>query len=114
MYCKHKYGTFSKKQIAQTKEYIRKKIYFLLLVAEDAEEKTKFPEVDLLAAHNNLMYRISGFNELLNRPKEIVLVLSLLEEAKNLIGKDFNFALYRKLILDAGAEVLKVKEESEV
>jgi len=36
--------------------------------------------------------------------------MSLLEQALSLYDeKDFNFKLYRKLLLDAGSEVLKIK-----
>lgn len=107
---RHKYGSFSKRQIADTKVFIQKRIFFLLLVAEDLETKSKFPNVDLLKAHTCLMYRISGLNDLLGQPQEIVNILSLLEEALKLIKNEFDFATYRKLILDAGAEVDKIPE----
>jgi len=106
----HKYGEFASHQISDTKEFIRKRIFFLLLVAEDLEEKIKFPSVNLEEAHIGLMWRISGLNDLLGQPQEIVNVLSLLEEAKNSMKPEFDFPKYRKLILDAGAEVLKIKE----
>lgn len=107
---KHKYGSFDAKQISETKELIRKRIFFLLLVAEDLETKTRFPEVDLYEAHVGLMYKISGFNELLGKPQQIVTVLCLLEEALKLIQTEFDFATYRKFILDAGAKVLSIPE----
>ena len=104
----HKYGEFADMQISEIKEILRKRIFFLLLVAEDLEAKTKFPEVDLEQANTTLLWRISGLNELLGEPTELVTVLSLLEEAKNSIKPTFDFAKYRKLILDAGAEVMKI------
>lgn len=110
---KHKYGSFNDRQISETKEFIRKRIFFLLLVAEDIETKSrikKFPNVDLYEAHISLMYRISGLNDLLGYPQTLVNILSLLEEALKLIKPEFDFATYRKLILDAGAEVLKIPE----
>ena len=106
----HKYGEFADMQISEIKEILRKRIFFLLLVAEDLEAKVKFPEVDLEQANTTLLWRISGLNELLGEPIELVTVLSLLEEAKNTIKPDFNFAKYRKLILDAGAEVMKIAD----
>lgn len=111
---KHKYGEFADRQISETKAFIRKRIFFLLLVAEDLENQIKFPGVNLEEAHTGVMWRISGLNDLLGQPQEIVNVLSLLEEAKNEIkgefDSEFNFPKYRKLILDAGAEVSKIKE----
>lgn len=105
----HKYGEFADMQISEIKEILRKRIFFLLLVAEDMETKTKFPEVNLEQANTTLLWRISGLNELLGNPTELVTVLSLLEEAKNTINDNFDFAKYRKLILDAGAEVMKIQ-----
>ena len=105
----HKYGEFTDMQISEIKEILRKRIFFLLLVAEDMETKTKFPEVNLEQANTTLLWRISGLNELLGNPTELVTVLSLLEEAKNTINDNFDFAKYRKLILDAGAEVMKIQ-----
>lgn len=106
----HKYGKFESHQISETKELLQKRIFFLLLVAEDLDKRIKFPDVDLEAAHVGVMWRISGLNDLLGQPQEIVNVLSLLEEANNVIKSDFDFQKYRKLILDAGAEVMKIKE----
>lgn len=111
----HKYGEFADMQISEIKEILRKRIFFLLLVAEDLETKTKFPEVNLTQANTTLLWRISGLNELLGEPTELVTVLSLLEEAKNTISdQDFDFAKYRKLILDAGAEVMKIASPMDV
>lgn len=104
----HKYGEFADMQISEIKEILRKRIFFLLLVAEDMETKEKFPEVNLEQANTTLLWRISGLNDLLGNPTELVTVLSLLEEAKNTITNNFNFAKYRKLILDAGAEIMKI------
>lgn len=109
----HKYGEFADMQLSEIKEILRKQIFFLLLVAEDLEAKEKFPKVDLVQANTTLLWRISGLNELLGEPTELVIVLSLLEEAKNTITDNFNFAKYRKLILDAGAEVMKIAPPSE-
>lgn len=106
----HKYGEFTDMQISEIKEVLRKRIFFLLLVAEDLEAKVKFPEVDLEQANTTLLWRISGLNDLLGKPTELVTVLSLLEEARNTIYQNFDFAKYRKLILDAGAEIMKIAD----
>lgn len=106
----HKYGEFADMQISEIKEVLRKRIFFLLLVAEDLETKEKFPEVNLEQANTTLLWRISGLNELLGEPPELVTVLSLLEEAKNSITENFDFGKYRKLILDAGAEIMKIAD----
>ena len=107
----HKYGEFADKQIDEIKEILRHRIFFLLLVAEDEAKnnKVEYPHIDLMKANTSLLWRISGLNELLGNPIELVTVLSLLEEAKNTIkGDNFNFKKYRKLILDAGEEIMKI------
>ena len=107
----HKYGEFADKQIDEIKEILRHRIFFLLLVAEDEAKnnKVEYPHIDLIKANTSLLWRISGLNELLGNPIELVTVLSLLEEAKNTIkGDNFNFKKYRKLILDAGEEIMKI------
>lgn len=111
----HKYGEFADMQISEIKEILRKRIFFLLLVAEDYKINNggNYPEINLTQANTTLLWRISGLNDLLGEPLELVTVLSLLEEAKNTIPEDldfatFNYAKYRKLILDAGAEIMKI------
>lgn len=104
---KHKYGEFSNMQISEVKEYIRKRVFFLLIVAEDSTKK-QFPDIDLYKAHEGIMWVISGLNDLLLQPPCLVTALSRLEEAKNIIKDEFDFKKYRKLILDAGAEIGKI------
>lgn len=111
----HKYGEFADKQISEIKEILSHRIFFLLLVAEDEAKnnKVEYPHIDLIKANTTLLWRISGLNELLGNPTELVMVLSLLEEAKNTIqSENFDFPKYRKLILDAGAEVMKIESQS--
>ena len=44
-------------------------------------------------------------------PPELVETMSLLESAwSEYMSDDFNFRVYRKLILDAGSEIMRVKE----
>jgi hypothetical protein len=107
---KHKYGAFKSRQIRESKETMRKQIFFLLLLADPAT-KGEYPDVDIKRAFDNLMYKINGFNSLLCYPSEIVEVLSILEEAREELNKpELDFEKYRKLVLDAGASVTKIKE----
>jgi len=107
---KTKYGTFESKQIRENKETMRKQIFFLLLLA-DPKTKDQYPDVNICLAFDNLMYKIDGFNSLLCYPSELVEIMSILEEArKELDEPEFNFEKYRKLILDAGAQVSAIKE----
>ena len=105
---KHKYGTFEKGQISATKEKLRKKIYFLLLIADPSTADNY--DVDVVAAFKNVQHVLDGYNSLVGYPKEVVTVASLLEKAMLNYQEDFDFQLYRKLVLDAGREVLNIKE----
>lgn len=107
---KYKYGEFNENQISKMKESMRKQIFFLLLLADPAT-KDEYSNVNINDAIVSLLLKIDGFNSLLFYPVEIVKIQSLLEEALiQLDNPEFNFEVYRKLILDAGAEVLNIKE----
>lgn len=106
----YKYGDFNEIQFEQAKEKIRKQIYFLLLIV-DEETKGEYPNINVDEAFRNVFNHINGMNAILFYPPELVRVVSLLETALNTYKSDiFDFKLYRKLILDAGCEVLKIKE----
>lgn len=112
---KHKYGYFNNNQIAETKKYMRKKIFFLLLCV-DPDTCDEYKETNLNEAFNNILYEFGGLNEILYSPTELVRIISLLEAAKIELNRegfntnDFRHSIYRKLILDAGSEVTKIKE----
>lgn len=106
----YKYGEFEDNQIKKTKEAIRKQIYFLLLIV-DPNTKAEYSNIDVDQAFEGLQNKLAGLNELLLYPPELVKIMSLLEAAWLEYHKeDFKFSIYRKLVLDAGSEVLKIKE----
>ena len=105
---KHKYGTFQNNQIHSTKEKLRKQIYFLLLIV-DPDTADNY-DVDVTQAFKNVQYVLDGYNSLTGYPREVVTVASLLEEALLNYQTNFSFPVYRKLVLDAGREVLNIKE----
>lgn len=106
----YKYGEYSEKQIIETKHRIRKQIYFLLLIVDPAT-RDDYKNINVCEAFNGLLYKLGGLNELLRQPTELVKVMSLLEAALIQYKSDtFDFSVYRKLVLDAGCEVLKIKE----
>lgn len=105
-----RYGDFTPNQIAETKEKMRKQIFFLLLIADpvNAEE---YDNVDVNEAIENFLVEFGGLNDLLNYPLELVEVMSLVNSAKiEYNSRNYNWRKYRKLILDAGNKVLKIKE----
>jgi hypothetical protein len=108
---KHLYGEFSENQIAQTKKSLRGSIFFLLLCV-DPKTSWEYQDVDVNQCFNGLLLKIGGLNELLLKQPEIVTTMSLLQAAlMEFNNPDFNFSVYRKLILDAGSEINKLREE---
>lgn len=106
----HKYGEFSKNQISLTKQRLRREVFFLLLCV-DPKTKDEYQDVDVNAAIRGVLYKLGGLNSVLFEPPALVLAISLLEEALIQYSKsDFDFFVYRKLILDAGAQILKIEE----
>lgn len=106
----YKYGEYTENQIKQTKEKMRKQIFFLLLCV-DPKTKANYVNVDVNQAFDSLMREFAGLNELLLCPKELVSVMTLLEAAHINLKEQFDWSIYRKLILDAGNMVLKIKED---
>jgi hypothetical protein len=107
---KHLYGDFTQNQIAQTKKSLRGSIFFLLLCV-DNKTAHEYKDVDVNKCFNGLLLKLGGMNEILMFPPELVTVISLLQAAMNEYNNpEFNFRTYRKLILDAGAEVDNLKE----
>lgn len=104
------YCDFTQEQIAQTKKSIRGSIFFLLLCV-DPKTSNEYENVDVNKCFEGLLLKLGGMNDLFMNQPEIVTTMSLLQAALNEFNKiDFNFHIYRKLILDAGAEIDKLKE----
>lgn len=106
---KTKYGSYSPTQISSVKKSIQKSIFYLLLYV-DPQTKDKYPDINIDEAFNSLQLRLNGLNSILLEPPELVETMSYLESAWQVYHGDFDFMSYRKLILDAGAEIMKVKE----
>ena len=107
---KHLYGEFTQNQITQTKKSLRGSIFFLLLCV-DNNTSHEYKDVDVNKCFKGLLLKLGGMNQLLMNPPELVTVMSLLQAAMiEYNNPEFNFKTYRKLILDAGAEVDNLKE----
>ena len=105
-----KYGHFSPDQLRSTKSHLQKSIFFLLLYV-DPKTKNEYQGVDVANAIRSLQYKLDGLNSILLESPHVVETMSLLEAALDEIKRDsFDFRTYRKLILDAGSEIMKVKE----
>ena len=107
---KHLYGEFTQSQIAYTKKSLRSSIFFLLLCV-DKRTAQEYEDIDVNKCFEGLLLKLGGLNDLLMNQPEIVTTMSLLQAAKKEFNKErFNFRIYRKLILDAGSEIEKLKE----
>lgn len=105
-----KYGEYSSAQVSSIKSSIRKSIFFLLLYV-DPETKDNYPNIDVADAFRSLQYRLNGLNSILLNSPEVIETMSLLESALiELNSECFDYKKYRKLILDAGSEIMRVKE----
>lgn len=105
-----KYGHYSPSQIHSTKLSLQKSIFFLLLYV-DPKTKDEYPNTDVIEAFRNLQYKLNGLNSILLEPQELVNTMALLESALiEYQSERFDWTQYRKLILDAGSEIMKVKE----
>ncbi len=107
---KHLYGTFTPSQIAETKKALHISVHWLLLY-KDPQNAGLFDYKDVDHCFHSLLLKISGLNELLGNQPVIVSLLSVLQAARaENQSDDFNFEIYRKLILDAHSLVDKIKE----
>lgn len=104
-------GEFSDKQIDDVVTSLRGTIFFLLLCV-DPKTSLEYPDVDVDKCFYGLLKKISGLNKLLLEPVEVVTTMSLLQAAlMEFNSTEFDFGTYRKLILDAGAEIKKLRKE---
>lgn len=104
----HLYGEFSDGQIEQYKVKLHKELFWLLIY-KDPETRDQYSHVDYEKYFGNIMRKLDGFNELIFYPVEIVSLMSLLEAALIETRKEeFNYPLYRKIILDAHNLVDKI------
>ena len=105
----HKYGEFKQEQTEYYQQKLRKKIFWLVLYT-DKNTKDDFENIDVVKYHENLLFEISNYNELLLYPKDFVEIINTLESALTILkSDDFDFVKYKKLIFDAGALMQRLK-----
>ena len=106
----YKYGVYPSTQIKDLKQVMRKRIFFLLLCADKSVKE--YEDIDIPSAINNLLIEFDGLNELLGYPEELVEIMSMLVAArKEYTSNNYEYSEYRRLILGAGAKVLKISED---
>lgn len=95
------YGQFEEEQFSNYKEKLHKKLFWLLLY-KDPKEADKYTYVNFEKYYGSLMRELDGLNEIISYPKEMVEIMALLEAALIESRKeDFDYRVYRKLVLDA-------------
>lgn len=109
----HKYGgDFTQNQVEYEIKKMRNRIYFLLLVV-DPKTKNEYKDmnVDVNKSFDAVLRRLAGLNELFMHRGELVEAMSALETALiEYNNPNFDYSVYRRLVLDAGNEVLKMGE----
>lgn len=104
----HKYGAFPDTQFEQYRIKLHKDLFYLLLY-KDPKTSDQFADVNFDKYFVGLMQKINGLNELFLHPSEMIEMMALLEASYMLTKeKDFQYSLYRKLILDAHNLVDKI------
>ena len=102
----HKYGIFTDEQMNETRANLRKRVFFLLLIV-DPKTKHNYDDynVDVPKSFQSVLREIGGLNDLFGNPQFLVAALSLLDAALLEYQKsDFDFSVYRRLVLEAGAK----------
>lgn len=102
------YGHFDDEQMENYKVKLHKELFWLLIY-KDPKTKDEYLNVDFNKYFDGIMRKIDGLNELLFYPTEIIAIMSLLEAALIESKKeDFDYKVYRKLVLDAHSLVDKI------
>lgn len=107
----YEYGEFTPNQVADIKHLIQKKIFYLLIIA-DPKNQDQYKNVNIPAAFDDMLRMLAGFNDLLDYPAEVVTISCRLKAALKEYqkGSDYDFKVYRRLVLTAGREVESIKE----
>lgn len=102
------YGKFDEEQFKKFQEKLHKELFWLLLY-KDPKTTKEYAHVDFEKYLIGLQRKINGLNELLFYPPQIISIMSLLQAALQETRKeDFDYSVYRKLVLDAHALVDKI------
>ena len=106
------YGTFPDNQITQMAKTMHDDVHRLLLYKDENVLDKMFKSDDEFKSYfSNIMFRFGGLNTLLGCPICMVSLLSTLQAAFNVVGsEDYEYQVYRKLILDAHGYIDQVFE----
>lgn len=107
------YGEFSDRQVKITANLLHSKIHKLLLYKDKNISETLFnTDEEFNNYFINFLIYLGGLNKLLDEPEQMMILMSILQAAYNETqNKDFNYKLFRKLILDAHGLIKSMFEE---
>lgn len=99
----YEYGEFTDRQVELAVKNMHGELHRLLLYKDkDIKDKIFESESEYLSFFKGVMLRIGGLNTLLGNPKEMISLMSSLQAAYDISkGSDFDFRIFRKLILDS-------------
>lgn len=98
---KSRYGEIPQTQLEGYKVQLHKELFWLL-VYKDPKTVEQYKDVDVKKYITFLVKKLSGLNELLNCPPQLIGLMAYLEAAKlELDNTPFDYRAYRKLVLDA-------------
>lgn len=98
-------GYFPEEQFEEYKKKMHKEMFWLLIY-KDPKTKDDYLYVDFEKYFTGLMKKLNGLNALFSYPVEMVSIMGLLQGAYLETQKEnFDYSIYRKLVLDAHALV---------
>ena len=108
---KYKYGQIPQQQLRDYKSYLHTKIHWMLLY-KDPKLEGQYQHVDILKYISTVQRQLDGLNELFNYTPQLLVLMTLIEKAKQLCEEaSFDFRVYRSLLLDAHSIVDELPEE---
>lgn len=91
------YGNFTDEQMEKTRKQMHSLVHWLLIYKEENYDAEKLDQY-----FKTVLMRFGGLNELLCSPEALVELMSNIQAAQTMVKADnFQFADYRKLILDS-------------
>lgn len=108
------YGKFAPRQLSEHKHYLHSSLHWLLIY-KDPKSSDQWKNVNVDQYMDTLLRRIGGLNDLFKEPPSLVTLMSVLQAARNEVqSQDFDWSVFRKLVLDAQALIDTLPDESSI
>lgn len=105
------YGKFTADQLSEVKKQIHSSLQWLLRY-KDPKYSDQFEHVDVDKFLSTLLHRAGGLSSLFGNPPEYVMMMALLQEARNYLSSDdYDFLEFRRIILELHSIVDKLPEQ---